>query len=167
VAIWPNRLERWRPEVESAAAHTGLAPELIAAIMDRESLGGMALIPKGPAGTGDHGHGRGLMQVDDRAFPDFCAESSQWSSPETNIAFGARVLRRNLQAFSGDVPCAIAAYNAGIRRVQRLLAMSPQPSVEQLDELTTGRDYVSDVLDRLHKLQFDMPVSSPPEDGSS
>jgi soluble lytic murein transglycosylase-like protein len=141
--------------VESAAVQTGLAPELIAAVMDRESLGGLALLPQGPTGTGDHGHGRGLMQIDDRAFPDFCAEPAQWQVPGPNTAFGARILARNLQAFEGDVPCAVAAYNAGVHRVQRLLLMHPRPSIEQLDLLTTNHNYVSDVLSRIHKLQFE------------
>jgi soluble lytic murein transglycosylase-like protein len=154
VSDWPRRLEQWRAELEAAAAQTGLAIELIAAIMDRESLGGAALTPQGPTGTGDFGHGRGLLQVDDRAFPDFAAEPSQWQNPRTNIAFGARILARNVQAFHGDIPCGIAAYNAGIRRVHRLILMVPDPSIEQLDQLTTGRDYVSDVLSRLHRLQF-------------
>ena len=156
---WPNRLERWRPELESAAAQTGLATELIAAVMDRESLGGLALVPQGPEGTGDHGHGRGLMQIDDRAFPDFCSEPSQWQVAERNVAFGARILARNLRAFDGDIPCAVAAYNAGVYRVQRLLLMHPKPSIEELDLLTTNHNYVSDVLNRLHKLQFDGEVA--------
>lgn len=157
---WPNRLEQWRPEIEAAAAYTGLAPELIAAVMDRESLGGLALHPKGPEGTGDFGHGqtlghgRGLMQIDDRAYPDFAAEPEQWKDPALNIIFGARILARNISTFFDDVPCAIAAYNCGVHRVQRLLLMVPRPSVAQLDELTTGHDYVSDTLSRLHRLQF-------------
>ena len=151
--MWPPRLEQWRPEVLKAAKRTGLAPELIAAIMDRESLGGMALDPKGPTGTGDFGHGRGLMQIDDRAHPDFCGEPYFWADPGENILYGAQILVRNLHAL-GDVPSAIAAYNCGVHRVERLLLMSPKPSIAQLDELTTGHDYVSDVLSRLHKLQF-------------
>ncbi len=145
--------------MDSAAQLTGLAPELIAAIMDRESLGGVALRPKGPAGTGDFapgmsvGHGRGLMQIDDRAFPDFCS-SDEWKVPAKNILFGAKILARNVQAFDGDIPCAIAAYNAGIRRVERLMLMAPQPSIGQLDILTTNHNYVSDVLHRLGQLQF-------------
>jgi soluble lytic murein transglycosylase-like protein len=159
VTPWPNRLQQWRLEVESAADQTELAPELIAAIMDRESLGGVALIPKGPAGTGDFGHGqqlghgRGLMQIDDRAFPDFCA-GDEWKVPARNILFGAKILARNVQAFRGDIACAVAAYNCGIHRVERLVMMHPTPSVHELDLLTTQHNYVSDVLHRLHQLQF-------------
>ena len=164
--MWPARLEKWRREVEAAAAQTGVAPELIAAVMDRESLGGLALTPQGAAGTGDYGHGRGIMQIDDRSHIDFTS-SEDWKDPTLNILYGASILMRNLRMFGGDVPPAVAAYNAGTVRVGRLMAMVPAASIEQLDLLTTGKDYVSDVLGRLHKLQFDMPATSPPEDGSS
>jgi len=159
VSTWPYRLERWRQLIEDAATAYNLAPELIAAVMDRESGGGVYLTPVGPAGTGDEGHGRGLMQIDDRAHPDWCAQVDDsgtplWQLPEHNIAKGAEELARNLILF-GDVPSAVAAYNAGDGKVRRLILMVPRPSIHQLDQLTTGHDYVSDVLDRLHKLQFD------------
>lgn len=159
MSAWPYRLERWRRVIEDAAAAYGLAPELIAAVMDRESGGGVYLIPIGPAGVGDQGHGRGLMQIDDRAHPEWCARMDLdgkplWQKPEHNVAKGAEVLAHNLRIF-GDVPSSVAAYNAGEGRVGRLVAMVPRPSIQQLDQLTTGHDYVSDVLDRLHKLQFD------------
>jgi soluble lytic murein transglycosylase-like protein len=152
--MWPQRLERWRRYIEDAADRADLAPELIAAIMDRESRGGDALSPPGPAGTGDFGHGRGLMQIDDRTWTAFCNDIGRWQDPATNIAFGAGILSSYLRAFSGDLPCAVCAYNAGPRRVGRLLAMHPQPTLQELDLLTTNSNYVSDVLTRCHNLQL-------------
>lgn len=170
--MWPQRLERWRSSIEAAAEQTGLSPELLAAIMDRESRGGDALTPKGPAGTGDNGHGRGLMQIDDRSWVAFCNIPDRWQDPAQNILFAARILSSYLRAFGGDLPCAVCSYNAGPRRVSRYLVMRPQPTLDELDVLTTGHDYVTDVLTRCHTLQLaegdpDVPDFSDVEGGSS
>jgi soluble lytic murein transglycosylase-like protein len=147
-------LQQWRVEVNYAAEKCRLAPELIAAVMDRESLGGMALTPRGPKGKGDNSHGHGLMQIDDRAFPDFCADPDKWQDPQLNILFGAELLAKLMLRFADDVACAIAAYNAGAYKVGRLVILHEGPSITQLDGLTTGRNYVSDTLARIHRLQF-------------
>jgi hypothetical protein len=62
----PLRLAQWAVEIHFAAALYRLDPLVLAAIVERESRGGEALSPPGPAGVGDGGHGRGLMQIDDR-----------------------------------------------------------------------------------------------------
>jgi hypothetical protein len=152
--MWPWRLERWRTFVEAAAERTGLAVDLIAAVMDRESRGGDALSPPGPGGFGDNGHGHGLMQIDDRTWVSFCNDPSQWQDPAQNILYGAGILASYQRGFSGDLPCAVCAYNAGPARVSRLLVMHPRPTFAELDLLTTGSDYVTDVLTRFHNLQL-------------
>lgn len=153
----PPRLEQWRALAEAIAAYYQLDPALILAVIDRESLGGEALTPKGPAGTGDHGYGTGLMQIDKRAHAfATCTDDAGrplTSDPWLNISYGARLLRRLLDTFAGDVAAALAAYNAGAGRVRRALsALSPEaPLVERVkvvNALTTGGDYVSDVLRR-------------------
>jgi len=151
---WPPRLQQWRVEVNTAAEKYQLAPELIGAVMDRESLWGMALKPRGPKGKGDAGHGHGLMQIDDRSFPDFCRDPEKWQDPLLNILFGAELLQKHMLRFSDDVACACAAYNAGAYKVGKLIILREHPSIQQLDDLTTGRNYVSDVLARIHRLQF-------------
>jgi hypothetical protein len=40
--------------------------------------------------------------------------------PETNVHAGARYLRELIEKFSGDVPLALAAYNAGPEAVRRV-----------------------------------------------
>ena len=158
--MWPARLEQWREDIEAAATATGLDPTLIAAVMDRESLGGVGLTPKGPHGTGDFdpnhpgmlGHGRGLMQIDDRAFPVFCADPGQWQDAGRNIMFGAQLLARNLIDLDGNTAAAVAAYNCGVNRIARLLAAKPDATSKDFDGFTTGGNYSLDVLERKAKL---------------
>lgn len=154
----PSRLDRWRSVVEPVAALYKLDPLLVYAVMDRESLGGDSLKPAGPAGTGDHGHGRGLMQIDDRAHRGFVAALDDllrplWQDPAFNVIYGCRLLRRNLDALDGYVPGALAAYNAGLGRTRSVLAkLAPGASEAErlaaVDGVTTGSDYASDVLRR-------------------
>lgn len=159
----PNRLVPWWSLLRTSAAKHGVDVYVLAGVMDRESLCGLSLKPQGPAGTGDNGHGRGLMQIDDRAFPDFCAErlfdgTLAWQDPATNIDFGASVLAAGIRAFSEEpdfvrLPAGIAAYNAGAKRVVEALAEATYPVthesvVDAVDHVTTGMSYASDVLGR-------------------
>lgn len=64
--------------------------------------------------------------------------------PEDNIAGGARYLRELLDRFGGNLPLALAAYNAGERVVERYGALPP------IDET---RRYVSKVLRFYHGFQ--------------
>jgi hypothetical protein len=147
---WPPRLDQWREQIDAAAEATGLAPELIAAVVDRESGGGDFLTPRGPSGTGDAGHGRGLCQIDDRFHADWLA-NNDWRDAAVNIMFGAKLLKGYVDMLGG-IPAGIAAYNAGPSRAQRILDNFGM-DVSALDTITTGRDYVSDVLARVEQLQ--------------
>jgi hypothetical protein len=73
----------------------GVSPLITVGIGQRESRWGAALSPPGPLGTGDYGHGRGLMQIDDRAHPAFIAKGT-WQIPEENIRYGLKVLKSAL-----------------------------------------------------------------------
>lgn len=53
VSLLPARALPWVQPVTTAAAERDLSPYLLFAVMDRESLCGEALKPKGPSGTGD------------------------------------------------------------------------------------------------------------------
>jgi hypothetical protein len=162
-ASLPPRLARFGAELAAAAVRTAPAELgarawafLLAGVMDRESRGGDVLSPRGPAGTGDVGHGRGLMQIDDRPYHlteddprynqkeaarsvvrmDFI-ESGDWADPVKNIAFGAAHLRFYYDQ-ADSLPAAIAAYNAGPKA---LTARDP-------DSVTTGGNYSRDVQAR-------------------
>jgi soluble lytic murein transglycosylase-like protein len=153
----PARLARWARELAAASLVTGVAPFLLAAVMDRESVGGEMLRPRGPTGTGDGGHGRGLMQVDDRYHASFAGavfgRSTRylWQDAAFACLYGARLLEENLRAFAGDELAAVASYNASASRVRAALAVLPQDAtgdarLAAVDSVTTGGNYVSDVL---------------------
>ena len=130
----------------------------MAAIVDRESRGGDALTPPIPLGTGDHGHGKGLAQIDDRSHHRFIVAAFDdgrtplWTDPTFNILYGARLLSVGFRV-SKSWPVAIASYNAGLlraMRVQKALSDSGEIAlIASLDRITTGGDYVSDVLRRM------------------
>jgi hypothetical protein len=157
----PKHLAQWGRELHAAATVARLCPFLLAAVCDRESRGGLALKPLGPAGTGDFGHGRGLMQVDDRFHPGFLVASDSagkhlWKLPAYNILYGALLLRSYLDALQ-DVHLALAAYNAGVGKVRRAadaitVSGDKVKLLEQrraaADALTSGGDYGRDVLRR-------------------
>lgn len=150
----PSRLSRWSIEVATASAEAGVDPLLIFAVMDRESLGGEALKPPGAGGVGDHGHGRGLMQIDDRAHAEWVSKSRWWDALE-NIRKGAAELALHMHHFrpeDGWGPV-LASYNAGEKRVRMVLQHLTKPIrtaqlIAALDPYTTEGNYISDVLRR-------------------
>lgn len=142
----------YQPYIEQAAArYSWLKPSVIAGIGSRESGWGRLLSPPGPGGTGDGGHGRGLMQIDDRFHQTFIS-TGQWRNPKSNIDYGIdQVLSRsyayldqntNLQG-TDLLRGAIAAYNAGLGNVTKALSQG-----RDVDYYTTGQDYSWDVLNR-------------------
>ena len=157
----PLHLRQWKRELCGAGIITRLCPYLLAAVMDRESRGGLALKPTGPAGTGDGGHGRGLGQIDDRFHVSFVTASdgagkALWKQPAFNVLYGAKLLRDNLDALL-DVSLALSAYNAGVARVRAasdLVPVGPDDATtldlrrRAADGKTTGGNYAADCLRR-------------------
>jgi soluble lytic murein transglycosylase-like protein len=88
-ATLPPAGQRYADDILAVAQAEGVSPFLIAAIMDRESRYGQALRPPGPAGTGDNGHGHGLMQIDDRSHAAFIATGG-WKIPRQAITYATR-----------------------------------------------------------------------------
>lgn len=145
----PPRLARYALEIWCAAELYRVDPVVLAAILERESLGGDALTPPGPRGTGDGGHGRGLMQIDDRWHGSF-VDTGLWREPAFALLYAARLLRQALDALGDDYSPAIGAYNAGTARVRSILATLPSTApleqrIAAIDQVTT-RHYVAGVL---------------------
>jgi hypothetical protein len=142
----------YQPMIKSVASnYAWVKPSIVAAIGSRESGWGLFLSPRGPAGTGDGGHGRGLMQIDDRYHPEFI-NSGLWSNPLENIRYAVgQVLNQSYQYLDRATTLdgvdllrgAIAAYNAGVGNV-----ISAVNQGLDVDYYTTGRDYSWDVLNR-------------------
>jgi soluble lytic murein transglycosylase-like protein len=95
------------------------------------------------------------MQIDDRSWPGFTGDRSRWTDPQQNISYGAGILGGYYRSLGESWPPAICAYNAGPTRVNRYIIMRPTATVAELDFLTTGHNYVSDVLRRWALLEGD------------
>jgi len=132
---------------EIAAAACDVRPQdstrfglLIAAVGQIETQWGRVrghAASTGPSIIGDDGHGRGLMQIDDRYH-----HIDGWDDPATNIAAGARILDAGLSTFAGNLAAGVACYNCGPGNVMHSLSEDPRDP----DRFTTGKDYSRRVL---------------------
>jgi soluble lytic murein transglycosylase-like protein len=113
----------------SAKAHS-LQPDLVRAVLRKESGGRpCAVSPKGA---------QGLMQI-----MPATAETLNLADPfdpKQNVDAGARYLKQMLERFNGDLPLALAAYNAGPGAVDKERAVP---------DITETKDYVSAILKML------------------
>lgn len=157
-------LEKLRGLIDSIAASYNLDPAVIAAVISRESGGGRLLGKHGnPDMTGDRGHGRGLMQADDRYWKGLLnldakgGEEDAWKYPAFNIAFGCWLLRTNLNYYNKKFPmadeqlnlrAALAAYNCGIGNVNKSIREG-----RDVDARTHNHDYSQDVVKRAEWLR--------------
>jgi soluble lytic murein transglycosylase len=79
------------------------------------------------------------------------------SDPELNMRLGSGYLHQMLEVFDGSLPLAIAAYNAGPRRVEQWLALNGDPRVGPVDmidwieeiPISETRNYVQRVLENI------------------
>ena len=125
------RLEYIQSYIEEAATKERLEPALLRALIRVESNFNHKAVSRVGA--------RGLMQL-----MPFTAEelgnkkALDAKNPRANILAGARYLRSMINKFQGDVPLAIAAYNAGPNAVKKYNGIPPY---------TETKNYVSRVMD--------------------
>lgn len=142
--------KKYKGYIEEAAAKYKFKISVIAGIGSRESHWGLILNPPEPAGTGDYGHGRGLMQIDDRWHKEFI-NSGKWKNAGDNIMYGCDLLSgyysfmRRMTNLEGTslLRAALAGYNCGIGN-----ALNAYRDGRDIDYYTSGRDYSKDVLSR-------------------
>jgi soluble lytic murein transglycosylase len=85
------------------------------------------------------------------------SEAALTTDPDLNMRLGSGYLRQMLEIFDGSLPLAVAAYNAGPRRVQEWLAQNGDPRVGPVDmidwieQIPIGetRNYVQRVLENV------------------
>ena len=102
--------------VEQSAAHYGLDPALIYAVIEVESRGDP---------LADNGRCVGLMQLDRQYTAAFCAGAHVQgiTGPADNIAAGCWWLSDLLDRYGGDTEHALAAYNLGAKKADELWEM--------------------------------------------
>jgi hypothetical protein len=145
----------WLPHFQKAAKDYEFPPELLLGIASRET--NMKNI------VGDGGHGYGVMQIDDRSYPDWCSDG--WKDVDACIQKGALVLdgkREQIRSGEGKslkiggatfrgapsvsdtdlIRVSVAAYNSG------LWAFYCFSKGRDPDAKSTGHDYSKDVLNR-------------------
>ncbi|CAL8352423.1 lysozyme g [Gadus morhua] len=133
-------MRTYKTIIGNVARRRNVDPALIAAIISRATRGGAAI--SGTNGWGDNGNGFGLMQVD----KNWHQPRGAWNS-ETHLDQATEILVDMISVVRGKFPGwspeqhlkgAIAAYNMG----ERVLEYA------DVDHLTTGNDYSSDVVAR-------------------
>lgn len=165
-----ERLEPYLPDFLEAALVEGQDSALLAAICLRETLAGWArgYAPKGSyLGRGDHGHGFGLFQIDNRGpyqhLPRECPEATPFLQARWACAVLADA-RDELRAFKEHPLYGVAiicAYNAGSPRVARALRAGQHPDAVTTAGPSKRPDYGSDVLRRRDKLRATYPERFP------
>ncbi|MEW6731534.1 MAG: LysM peptidoglycan-binding domain-containing protein [Acidobacteriota bacterium] len=129
----PAPFDQWASYIYDAAEKYDIEASLIAAVIWRES-GGNNIVAK-------HGHGYGLMQIDDRRYGQWLREHQQGLEPASNIDFGAAILRTYLDHFQQQRHAALAAFCVGVEAVEQALQAGRNP-----DSVTTGGNYAFDIL---------------------
>lgn len=92
--------------IAAAAAAHDLRPELLAAVIQKESNWDTNAV-------GDGGRALGLMQMHRGACQDVGAVWEEMKDPAKSIPAGAAYLKRMLLACGGDTMWALAAWNQG------------------------------------------------------
>jgi soluble lytic murein transglycosylase len=147
--------EPHRAAVQRAEEETRLAPDLVWAVMRQESAFDPEVVSPARA--------VGLLQLlpeTARAVATQAAlpfEDDALVRPASNIALGARYLRELLDKLDGNVPLAVAAYNAGPEAIQRWASRTKAMSLDIFVELipfVETRGYVVRVMGNLARYGF-------------
>lgn len=134
----------WKKEVSAAADRTGISDVMIWSVMKQESKFRENAVSRSGA--------LGLMQLMPSTATDemrsLDIRSSEFTDPEKNILIGASYFARLSRKFKGDLPRAIAAYNAGMMSVIRWNTLSAADWVEWIEEIPypETREFVRAVL---------------------
>ncbi len=129
-----DTLRRFEPELQAASAESGLSPELILSVVMEESGGD----PQASSAKG----ARGLMQLMPGTAREMGVEEP--GHPGQNLQGGSKYLANMLRKYDGDLPLALAAYNAGPGNVDKA-----GPAIPAFPET---RKYVERVLTRMKDL---------------
>ena len=141
--VFAERYGRYDDLIRQASRRYGVPPELIKAVIWRESR-------FHPDKTGQHGE-RGLMQITEGAAADWARVEkvetfvpTDLFDPKVNIEAGSWYLKKALDHWAAKddpVPFALAEYNAGRTRVKRWVNDSGRGATAGADDLQTAMDF--------------------------
>lgn len=129
-----KRIESYSDTIQAASQQYGVNPNLIKAVMASES--------GGKPNAQSSKNAKGLMQLIDSTATDMGVQNV-WN-PKQNIFGGAKYLKQMLDKFQGDLPRAVASYNAGPAAVEKHGGVPP---------IKETKDYVSKVLNYLQQFE--------------
>ena len=119
---------RYGQEIQEISARHGVNPDLVEAVIRAESaFNPWAVSRKGA---------RGLMQLMPQTASALGVRNS--FDPRENIDGGVRHLRYLLDRYPGNVPLALAAYNAGENAVDYYRGIPPYPETQQYVQRILG-----------------------------
>jgi len=129
--LYENQRRRYDKMIEKVAADKGLDPDLLRAVIEVESAyDHKAVSVKGAAG---------LMQLMPGTAKSLGVKDL--FHPGQNMEAGARHLKLLIKRYKGELPLALAAYNAGTEAVDLYQGIPPFPETQK---------YVPRVLNRMN-----------------
>lgn len=122
----------YAPLIEIAAQDAGIAPEILAALVKKEST----FNPNAVSPSGQH---FGLGQISTEAANEVGVYGNLFD-PQTNLVASARYLAKMMNMFGGNLELGLAAYNAGAKTVQNYGGIPP--FAETQDYVATIKGYL-------------------------
>lgn len=119
----------YAPLIEIAAQDAGIAPEILAALVKKEST----FNPNAVSPSGQH---FGLGQISTAAANEVGVYGNLFD-PQTNLVASARYLAKMMNMFGGNLELGLAAYNAGAGNVQDYGGIPP---------FAETQDYVATIM---------------------